>query len=167
MQQRVNISFAAGCRQSGVPFEYKPFCTDRYGCVRMCTEEVTPKKHYSGAILQRRACFASEKRGECTKCTRPERRSKIAPWWQKKWNQLSESTRRAKPDEEPERSNATAQAISEVPAWNEVKATDKQVRIAYWRQPMSKAVIQDKNSGKIYFARCFCRVSEQFSRKSG
>ena len=140
----------------------------------MGTEEVTPKKHCSGAILQRRACFASEKRVECTKCTRHERRtpqgalrrSKIAPWWQKKWSQLSESTRRAKPDEEPERSNATAQAISEVPAWNEVKATDKQVRIAYWRQPMSKAVIQDKNSGKIYFARCFWNVSEQFSRKS-
>ena len=43
-------------------------------------------------------------------------------------------------------------------------ATDNQVRIAYWRQPMSKALIQDKNSGKTGFARCFWRVSEQFSR---
>ena len=57
-------------------------------------------------------------------------RSKIAPWRQKKWSQLSESTRRAKPDEEPERSNATAQAISEVPTWCGATATDNQVRIA-------------------------------------
>ena len=49
-------------------------------------------------------------------------------------------------------------------AWNEVTATDKQVRIAYWRQPISKALIQDKNSGETGFARCFWRVSEQFSR---
>ena len=38
------------------------------------------------------------------------------------------------------------------------------VRIGYWRQPMSKAEIQNKNSGKTFFARCFWVVSEQFSR---
>jgi len=46
-------------------------------------------------------------------------------------------------------------------------ATDNQVRIAYWRKPMSKAVIHDKNSGKIHFARCFWSVSKQFSRNPG
>ena len=32
---------------------------------------------------------------------------------------------------------------------------------------MSKAVIQNKNSGKTGFARCFWGVSKQFSRYSG
>ena len=38
------------------------------------------------------------------------------------------------------------------------------VRIGYWRQPMSQAEIQNKNSSKTCFASSFWCVSEQFSR---
>ncbi|MBO5792254.1 MAG: hypothetical protein J6S54_07230, partial [Lentisphaeria bacterium] len=41
------------------------------------------------------------------------------------------------------------------------------VRIGYWRQPMSKAEIQNTNICKIYFARCFWGVSKQFSQDWG
>ena len=50
LQQRVNISLAAGCRQSGVPFEYKPFCTDVYRCVR--------RKLLQKSIVQEQYCKA-------------------------------------------------------------------------------------------------------------
>ena len=50
---------------------------------------------------------------------------------------------------------------------SEATATDNQVRIAYWRQPMSKAMIHDKNSGKIYFARCFLECIKAILTESG